>query len=130
MRLTASSSAPGQARAFTASTLDEWRVPQELLHDALVVVSELVSNAVQHGAGDAVLELVRQEDRLLLRVGDDHAASPQQQAHDPSSSRGRGLVIVEAVSTRWGHSPRGAGKWVWAEFALDALVHAEGERVS
>ena len=113
--------APSGARAFVHERLVGRPVSDDVLADLLVVVSELVSNAVQHGAGDPRLELRLDGRCVRVEVGDDAVDSPPTpRAHDGAAFRGRGLLIVAAVADRWGHARRGDVKWIWAE--LDATT--------
>jgi two-component sensor histidine kinase len=118
LHLSRDRSAAAEARAFAQATLESWRADEAVLQDAIVVVSELVSNAVEHGGGDPVLELRRRGDRVVLRVSDDHPQPPQLRRLDRTATRGRGLLIVEAMVDRWGHEQDAGRKWVWAELSL------------
>jgi anti-sigma regulatory factor (Ser/Thr protein kinase) len=78
--------------------------------EAEVVVTELVANAVAHGAPPLMLRIVRTGDRVRVEVRDQRpdVGAP---AHDS-----RGLRLVEAFSTHWGVTHHnGNGKTVWAE---------------
>jgi len=117
--LVAGADAPSVARAFVHGRLDGRDVSDDVLADVLVVVSELVSNAVEHGAGNPRLELSLDGGRLRVEVGDEAvSAPPTPRTHDSAAFRGRGLLIVATVADRWGHVRRGDVKWIWAE--LDA----------
>ncbi|WP_405677177.1 MULTISPECIES: SpoIIE family protein phosphatase [unclassified Streptomyces] len=103
------------ARRFTARTLRSWGVVEEL-DAALLVVSELVTNAIAHTQGEVGMDLTLSADRLRIAVND---ASPRSPVKPVSvsweSTGGRGLLIVEATSTAWGSVPLSGGKQVWAE---------------
>lgn len=120
LRLRPQPGAAASARYFTAAVLESWRVADETVQDVLLAVSELVSNAVEHGAGEVVLELVSRAGRCLrIQVSDQGlGASPVLVPLSPSTPRSRGLAIVAAVSTAWGHRGGDGGLAVWAEFAL------------
>ena len=77
--------------------------------DIVLVVSELVTNAVLHGSGAIRLRLIVNEYCVRVEVDDDQASmgSPSLQS--------RGLDIVSAISTSCGTCPHGRGKTVWAE---------------
>lgn len=121
--LTAGVDAPSHARVFVREQLAGSHLPEDVVADLLVVVSELVSNAVQHGDGDPRLELRLEGTRVRVDVGDEALdAVPTPRVQDRSASRGRGLMIITAVADQWGHELRGDAKWIWAE--LDAA----GER--
>ncbi|MFD5427669.1 SpoIIE family protein phosphatase [Streptomyces sp. NPDC127084] len=106
------------ARRYTARTLRSWGVVEEL-DAALLVVSELVTNAVAHTQGEVRLELTLSADRLRIAVNDASPRSPvKPAAMDWEATGGRGLLIVEASSATWGSVPLSGGKQVWAEIPL------------
>jgi anti-sigma regulatory factor (Ser/Thr protein kinase) len=83
--------------------------------DVDVVVSELVTNAVIHGAPPITMRAVRNFDRIHVEVRD---AEP---AFTEGDAQSRGLRIVEALSTNWGVRYHGRdGKAVWAEVHASA----------
>ena len=104
-----------RARRFVAETL-QGEVSEPLLADALLIASELVTNAVLHGGTVARLD-VRADDRsVTISVTDRAPALPEVRDPGPSATSGRGLRIVEALSVNWGVEPRPQdGKAVWAE---------------
>lgn len=106
------------ARRFTARTLRSWGVEEEI-DVALLVVSELVTNAVAHTQGEVRLDLTLSADRLRIAVNDASPRSPVRPADvDWSATGGRGLLIVEATTSSWGSVPLSGGKQVWAEVPL------------
>ncbi len=85
--------------------------------DVLLVVSELVTNAVRYGTepGDfVVVALDTDTDRTRVEVHDTRRRRPRRKPESVSRERGRGLFIVEALAT-WGLGERPMGKFVWAE---------------
>ena len=118
--------APAHARAWVGErTVD---LPREVCDDALLMVSELVTNAVRHGDPDIVLSLFRRADRLRIEVYDSGTRLPVLPHHQPSADRptGRGLLIVAATAADWGVSrpPDRPGKTVWAELHTCAAAPA------
>jgi two-component sensor histidine kinase len=86
--------------------------------DALLIASELATNAFLHGDGEIVLSVSRVQDRLRIEVRDDGRPEridvvPEQERDE----RGRGLWIVEQLASDWG-ALVGRGH-VWAEVALE-----------
>ena len=84
----------------------------------VIGVSELVTNAVLHAR--SAVEVVVQADVGLLRVEvvDDDPAPPARRSSGLDAASGRGLVLVDELSDRWGSAPRGPGKAVWFELDL------------
>lgn len=86
------------------------------LADAELLVSELVSNAVQHGGPGITLTISREGDGLLVRVHDEGEGLPKISGElTATSTSGRGLRIVRAVAASWGVTvdPESLGKSVW-----------------
>ncbi|MFF5722867.1 ATP-binding protein [[Kitasatospora] papulosa] len=114
------------ARLLAALQLAEWGLARDSAdHDAVaLVVAELAANAVLHGrvpGRDFALLLRYDDGRGAIRVelSDTHPAQPSRATPAPDADHGRGLVLVDALATRWGVSTRvGPGKTVWAECAL------------
>ncbi|GAB2758369.1 SpoIIE family protein phosphatase [Streptomyces bullii] len=110
--------AVGHARRFTRRTLRSWGVT-EGIDPVLLVVSELVTNALVHTDGQVRLDLTLVNDRMRVAVAD---ASPRSPVKPTSigweATGGRGILLVEAVSTAWGTVPASGGKHVWAELAV------------
>lgn len=106
------------ARHRLAAVLREHPVPDELADAILLVASELVTNAVEHGGGAERLELEREPDAVVLRVSDRGPGLPEQRPRPLDSVRGRGLALVEALTSGWGYQQEDGGKSVWSRFEL------------
>jgi anti-sigma regulatory factor (Ser/Thr protein kinase) len=83
--------------------------------DVLLVVSELVTNALVHGAGAPELRIRGDTSHLRIEVGDDGADLPA--PREPGPANGWGLHVVRLLSTGWGIDSAGGGKVVWCELA-------------
>jgi anti-sigma regulatory factor (Ser/Thr protein kinase) len=107
----------GMARRFVASSLVAGDEVAEL---AVLLVSELASNAVLHAR--TPFELVVEDDgrRLRVEVHDDSSALPTLKDYVAESITGRGLHIVAASADNWGFESRERGKCVWFELAYDS----------
>ncbi|MDR6975018.1 PAS domain-containing protein/anti-sigma regulatory factor (Ser/Thr protein kinase) [Streptomyces sp. 3330] len=106
------------ARRFTARTLRRWKVP-EAADAVLLVVSELVTNALVHTQGPVRLDLVLRGDRVRVSVSDSSPRAPAKPVIvDWEATGGRGLLLVEAMSDAFGSVPVAGGKQVWSEIAV------------
>ncbi len=105
------------ARRFTTGLLRDWGLDRAV-DTASLLVSELVTNALLHTKGPAVLEVVPAVDRVRIQVSDPLARGPEAKGTDLESEHGRGVMLVEALALRWGVDPHGAGKVVWAEVGI------------
>ncbi|MFI5965646.1 SpoIIE family protein phosphatase [Streptomyces asoensis] len=106
------------ARRFTARTLRRWKVP-EAADAVLLVVSELVTNALVHTQGPVRLDLILRGDRVRVCVSDSSPRAPAKPVIvDWESTGGRGLLLVEAMSDSFGSVPVAGGKQVWSEIAV------------
>jgi len=95
-------------------------VPPEDREDAMLVLSELVSNAVKHAAalpdGQISVSWQVEDDELRLEVTDGGAATrPNASVAVLSAMGGRGLDIVRTVSNHWGVTEAEGTVTVWAE---------------
>ncbi|MEU4877441.1 SpoIIE family protein phosphatase [Streptomyces sp. NPDC021608] len=107
------------ARRFTRRTLRAWGIAEAATDTALLVVSELVTNALVHTAGPVRLDLTLIGARLRVAVTDASPRTPVKPT-DPGweATGGRGILLVEAMSDAWGSVPVSGGKQVWSEVVL------------
>lgn len=82
-------------------------------HDAGIMVSELVANALEHGHSAAVVSLVVDDQQARVSVHDDSPALPAIQPVDPHRVGGNGMRVVDAFAETWGVEPERVGKTVW-----------------
>ena len=106
------------ARHVAVQLLRSWRVPQDT-DDAALLVTELVANVVDHvrGAISLTLELAVSDGWLRIAVVDGSPIRPVVRGLDSGQSRGRGLMLVQAIADRWGAEEHRGGKRIWFELA-------------
>jgi anti-sigma regulatory factor (Ser/Thr protein kinase) len=119
-----------EARRHTRQVLEQWGLA-ELSETVELLVSEIVTNAVQASAGPAgsrhdhvefddastlLFWLAGDGERALIQIWDSCERKPQRRDAGTAAESGRGLLLVEALTAEWGsYAPNGwAGKIVWA----------------
>ncbi len=111
------------ARAAVRGRLRAWDL-DGVADLAALLVSELVTNSLQHATGPIGVRLVRHaraarlDGVLLVEVSDPLPDPPRARVARPEDESGRGLQLVALSSQRWGTRPGAAGKTVWFELAL------------
>jgi anti-sigma regulatory factor (Ser/Thr protein kinase) len=114
----AESTTPGAARTWVGATLADWEVHGDVVDTAVLGVNELVTNALLHARSTSRVELDLDDQRLLVLVTDTGLGpAPEQQDADPTAMRGRGLLLVEALTDAWGSEQTSRGTTVWFELA-------------
>ncbi|MEU9664554.1 SpoIIE family protein phosphatase [Streptomyces bobili] len=109
-----------QARHLIRAAVRTWGA-QERSDDVELVADELVTNALMHTEGAAIVTLrllTGGSRRLRVEVEDSSSALPRRREAGDSGVSGRGLLLVELLSDVWGVEARGGGKCVWCEFAM------------
>ncbi|GAA2775476.1 SpoIIE family protein phosphatase [Kitasatospora cinereorecta] len=124
------------ARGFVRDALLGWGLP-EVVDDAVVLVSELVTNAVVHAGTAAEVACLREDTAVRIEVTDRHPerglpslanlpASSSDHFADPDGEGGRGLLMCSALASRWGVEYAAGRKTVW--FRLDLPEQQAGTR--
>ena len=108
----------GDGRHFATDALAQWSLPDALVEDATLIVSELLTNAVVHGAPPIRLRLRRTPKELAIEVDDNSSAMPRKLRAGPNDLHGRGLAIVAAIGSRWAARANGHGKTVWSSLTI------------
>lgn len=115
--LPAARRSPGVARQVARDALISWQLTH-LTDTAILLISELVTNAVLHasnGGSGLALQLEVQGTWLRIEVHDSDLRGPQPRTPAWFDESGFGFVLVEALADRWGVRETPAGKAVWAE---------------
>lgn len=107
------------ARRAVVEAVRGWRVPlaAERLGDLELLAAEVITNAVRHAQAACVVVVRWDGARVRVEVADTHPGLPVQCGASSDAEGGRGLVLVEALATRWGTGLRPGGKVVWFELA-------------
>ncbi|MEU6370931.1 SpoIIE family protein phosphatase [Streptomyces sp. NPDC046931] len=108
------------ARHLAAHQLSEWGLEQ-LVPTTELIISELVTNAIHHGAGPIRLRLI-QHQALTCEVFDSGKCYPRLRHARIVDENGRGLFLVAQLSSRWGFRSATGGKLVWADQELPSTL--------
>ena len=101
-----------RARRHVAAAIED---DPELSEIAVLLVSELVANAVLHAGTPCVVRVDVDDQRVRVEVRDEDPRLPTVKDYGPDAVTGRGLHIVESLSDRWGVDGDERGKTVWFE---------------
>ena len=111
--------APRLARRYLASMAAAW--PAGVLEVAVLLTSELVTNAVTHGRRPVELRLIDDGNQIKVEISDGDPQPLPGEANRPPATQqsGRGLLIVDNLADRWGCRLHRAppGKTVWFELS-------------
>ncbi|MFG2945430.1 ATP-binding protein [Streptomyces adustus] len=120
----------GRARNLFREQAAIWKLPEETTETAVLLLSELMTNAYRHArvpAGRQIRTLcLLQDDRLRISVTDANGTLPTPRETAPEHESGRGLALVAALADGWGAQPRagGIGKTVWFELCAPCAPDA------
>ena len=111
----------GAARRFVTRALHE--LGEDRLSElAELLVSELVTNAVLHARTTITLEVCHTGPGVRVGVVDASPRGPRQREFSDQATTGRGLTLVESLSSSWGTEPTRNGKSVWFELREDVMA--------
>jgi anti-sigma regulatory factor (Ser/Thr protein kinase) len=106
-----------KARGFTADVLADDGVEASVIELAVLLVSELVTNAVVHARGPICLTVHTDAHWVRIEVEDAGHRRPALRAATLDAVDGRGLLVVDKLATDWGTEQRATHKVVWFEIA-------------
>ena len=112
--LPSSTASVGAARHFTQDALRGMGSPQ-LEEAATLLVSELATNAVLHAHSRLRLSVFAHDGMVRIEVRDDDPTRPHTVEPDPMRPGGRGIMLVDLLSSDWGVNGNELGKTVWFE---------------
>jgi anti-sigma regulatory factor (Ser/Thr protein kinase) len=104
------------ARQFARRALHG--APPQVIETVTLLVSELATNCIRHASGPFVMRVIRGSGEIRVEATDEGAGDPRLRSPAPTDLSGRGLRIVDTLSTAWGFRRQpGAGKTVWCTVA-------------
>ncbi|EFL31732.1 regulatory protein [Streptomyces viridochromogenes DSM 40736] len=108
------------ARQIVREACAEWGMDQDAAETGTLLISEIVTNAVRHGHSHSVRVIAEQPrpDRFRVAVVDKSRRMPELRIVGPDAIGGRGLLLIDTLSDRWGTDLLPWGKRVWAEIAI------------
>ncbi|MFE0327509.1 ATP-binding protein [Streptomyces sp. NPDC058960] len=123
-----------RARTLLREQATSWKLPDEVTETAVLLLSELMTNAYRHAKVPAGREIrarcVLKANRLHISVTDANDTLPTPRDASPDDESGRGLALVASLADAWGAEPRpgGIGKTVWFELPAQPSPHARPSR--
>jgi anti-sigma regulatory factor (Ser/Thr protein kinase) len=124
-------SSSGQARRFVRDALRHMGISDAVIVDkAVLVASELVTNAVLHAQTGPVITVRTDSDLVRIEVEDCSEEFPLLRNYGNQATTGRGLAVIEASANWWGVESTQQGKTVWAEFSLQPGLKRKYQRIN
>jgi hypothetical protein len=118
VRLTRKPAAAAEARAQVRVAIRDWKIPVDP-DIAILLASDLVTNAITHGAGETLTLAIRcSRGHLRIDVYDQSRSLPVGLDQPADTAAGRGLVLIAALSTQWGSFRTPAGKAMYFTLAF------------
>ncbi len=117
LRLTGDATSVRDARQLIAEASSAFS--QEVRDAAVLLVGEIVTNAVVHGGGWFLLEVDVAPTRIRVEVTDSTPGSPRVLRMTGEREHGRGMAIVDTLASAWGTEHLGSHKVVWFEISAD-----------
>ncbi|MFK4273419.1 ATP-binding protein, partial [Streptomyces milbemycinicus] len=111
-----------RSRRDVTERLTEWGLDEAVFTTELVV-SELITNAIQHAAPPIQLRLIH-DHSLICEVSDASSTAPHLRRARAFDEGGRGLLLVARLSQRWGSRQTTEGKTIWSEQTLPVGLSA------
>lgn len=102
----------GQARRLATQVLHAWG-RDEMVDEASLLISELVTNAVLHAGTDIEVRIRASGHGVHIEVADGSPVLPALRHYHGDAITGRGLRILDTTASQWGTRPTGSGKVVW-----------------
>jgi hypothetical protein len=129
VRLTRQPAAAAEARGQVRAAVRDWKVPVDL-DIAVLLTSDLVTDAITHGDGETLTLAIRcSRGHLRIDVYDTSRSLPG--VAEPAGTRaGRGLVLVAALSTEWGSFRTPAGKAMYFMLAFQPDLPSDGDHAA
>jgi anti-sigma regulatory factor (Ser/Thr protein kinase) len=117
------------ARRFVQEALTQ--ATEELRTDALLLVSEVVANAVLHAGGPLCVEVLQKGTAYRIEVSDGSPRLPTEKGYRTDDATGRGMQLLDCLAATWGCKRTGTGKLVWFDLPVpfeDSSPRGTGRR--
>lgn len=106
------------ARRFMRGELEQLAVPEPPIETAILLTSELISNAYLHARTEVDLRLVMAPECVRVEVHDGNSRHPVAAATPADATSGRGLLLLQALAQSWGVDGTADGKTIWFELPI------------
>jgi anti-sigma regulatory factor (Ser/Thr protein kinase) len=91
--------------------------PEPLVETAELLITELIANAIQHASSSPVMHIDVDSGTVRISVSDESSQTPDVRHGGLEEEGGRGLMLIEALSTSWGWTRTTGGKQIWFTLA-------------
>jgi hypothetical protein len=130
VRLTRKPAAAAEARGQVRAAIKDWKVPVDP-DIAILLTSDLVTNAILHGDGETLTLAIRcTRGNLRIDVYGKSRFLPMDTDEPADSQAARGLILIAALSTDWGSFRTPAGKAMYFTLASEPDLPADGDRAT
>lgn len=117
LRLPPEPASASAARRFAAQTMEGWGCDEDVVDTVLLLLSEVVSNAILHARTELEVGLAVRSGVVRVEVVDGAAMPIHRRPSGPDDQSGRGSSLIETLSEAWGTDRMTTGKRVWFEVA-------------
>lgn len=112
---------PAKARTFVRELLEDWGVAGEVVEDAELLVSELVTNAIMHARTGTTVDVSRYDGTVEFAVSDESVRPVELRRPSVEAVTGRGVYFLDQLASDWEVEPTANGKTIRFSLPVDAV---------
>lgn len=112
---------PAEARTFVRNVLEDWGVAGEVVEDAELLVSELVTNAIMHARTGTTVDVRRYDGSVEFAISDESVRPVELRLPTVEAVTGRGVYFLDQLAPDWQVEPTANGKTIRFSLPIDAV---------